>query len=133
MLLSLNNSVIMSKNNKKKVTLVGGIATFSASEKNGKSVGFDPTQSIRQPVTSFSGDAYLTVMPDGRFLVKLRRRIRSLANVIKRMNHGCLTRTRDDAVLLTIKIFHPEKHDVPRILVNESWEAAKAYRELTEK
>ena len=115
----------------KKMTLVGGIATFSESEKNGKRVGFEPTQSIRQPISSFSGDAYLTVMPDGRFLVKLRRRIRSLVNVIKRMNHGCLTRTRDDAVLLTIKIFHPEENDVPRILVNESWEAAKAYRELT--
>ena len=121
----------MSKNNKKKMTLVGGIATFSESEKNGKRVGFEPTRSIRQPISSFSGDAYLTVMPDGRFLVKLRRRIRSLVNVIKRMNHGCLTRTRDDAVLLTIKIFHPEENDVPRILVNESWEAAKAYRELT--
>ena len=133
MLLSLINSVIMSKNNKKEMTLVGGIATFSESEKNGKCVGFQPTRSIRRPVSSFSGDAYLTVMPDGRFLVKLRRRVRSLVNVIKRMNHGCLTRTRDDAVLLTIKIFHPEEHDVPRILVNESWEAAKAYRELTEK
>ena len=123
----------MSKTNMKMTMLVSGTAAFSESKKMGKSVGFTPKASGNKMLTGFSGDAYLTVMPDGRFLVKLRRRIRSLANVIKRMNHGCLTRTRDDAVLLTIKIFHPEEHDVPRILVNESWEAAKAYRELTEK
>ena len=131
MLLSLNNSVIMNKNNKKNLTLVGGVAAFSESEKNGKSVGFVPTKSKKCVISGFSGDAYLTVRPDGRFIVKLRRRIRSLVNVITRMDHGCLTRTRDNAVLLTIKIFQPEEQDVARILVNESWEAAKAYNELT--
>ena len=131
MLLSLNNSVIMSKNIEKNLALVGGVAAFNESEKNGKSVGFVPTKGKKQHISGFSGDAYLTVKPDGHFSVKLRRRIRSTVNVIKRMNHGCLTRTRDDAVLLTIKIFHPEEHDVARILVNESWEAAKAYNELT--
>jgi hypothetical protein len=33
-------------------------------------------------------------------------------------------------VLLTIKIFHPEEHDVAKIIINESWEAAAAYNEL---
>ena len=80
----------------------------------------------------FSGDAYLTTSPDGQFVVKIRQRDRSRLHVIKRLNHGCLSRTKDDAILLTIKVFHPEQFDVSRIIVNESWEAAKAYRELTE-
>ena len=114
----------------KMTMLVSGTAAFSESEKKGKSVGFTPKASGNKMLTGFSGDAYLTTAPNGQFVVKLRRRDRSKSHVIKRMNHGCLTRTRDDAVLLTIKIFHPEEHDVAKILINESWEAAAAYNEL---
>ncbi len=120
----------MSKTNMKMTMLVSGTAAFSESEKKGKSVGFTPKASGNKMLTGFSGDAYLTTAPNGQFVVKLRRRDRSKSHVIKRMNHGCLTRTRDDAVLLTIKIFHPEEHDVAKILINESWEAAAAYNEL---
>ena len=120
----------MSKTNMKMTMLVSGTAAFSESEKMGKSVGFTPKASGNKMLTGFSGDAYLTTAPNGQFVVKLRRRDRSKSHVIKRMNHGCLTRTRDDAVLLTIKIFHPEEHDVAKILINESWEAAAAYNEL---
>ena len=120
----------MSKTNMKMTMLVSGTAAFSESEKKGKSVGFTPKASGNKMLTGFSGDAYLTTAPNGQFVVKLRRRDRSKSHVIKRMNHGCLTRTRDDAVLLTIKIFHPEEHDVAKILINESWEAAAAYSEL---
>ena len=120
----------MSKTNMKMTMLVSGTAAFSESEKKGKSVGFTPKASGNKMLTGFSGDAYLTTAPNGQFVVKLRRRDRSKLHVIKRMNHGCLTRTRDDAVLLTIKIFHPEEHDVAKILINESWEAAAAYNEL---
>ena len=120
----------MSKTNMKMTMLVSGTAAFSESEKKGKSVGFTPKASGNKMLTGFSGDAYLTTAPNGQFVVKLRRRDRSKSHVIKRMNHGCLTRTRDDAVLLTIKIFHPEEHDVAKIIINESWEAAAAYNEL---
>ena len=120
----------MSKTNMKMTMLVSGTAAFSESEKKGKSVGFTPKASGNKMLTGFSGDAYLTTAPNGQFVVKLRRRDRNKSHVIKRMNHGCLTRTRDDAVLLTIKIFHPEEHDVAKILINESWEAAAAYNEL---
>ena len=120
----------MSKTNMKMTMLVSGTAAFNESEKKGKSVGFTPKASGNKMLTGFSGDAYLTTAPNGQFVVKLRRRDRSKSHVIKRMNHGCLTRTRDDAVLLTIKIFHPEEHDVAKILINESWEAAAAYNEL---
>ena len=120
----------MSNTNMKMTMLVSGTAAFSESEKKGKSVGFTPKASGNKMLTGFSGDAYLTTAPNGQFVVKLRRRDRSKSHVIKRMNHGCLTRTRDDAVLLTIKIFHPEEHDVAKILINESWEAAAAYNEL---
>ena len=120
----------MSKTNMKMTMLVSGTAAFNESKKMGKSVGFTPKASGNKMLTGFSGDAYLTTAPNGQFVVKLRRRDRSKSHVIKRMNHGCLTRTRDDAVLLTIKIFHPEEHDVAKILINESWEAAAAYNEL---
>ena len=113
-------------------TLVSGTAAFSDSEKKGKSIGFTPKASGNKMLRGFNGNAYVVTAPDGRFIVKIRKRNWRDTNVIKRMNHGCLTNTKDDAVLLTIKIFHPEENDVPRILINESWEAAKAYRELTE-
>ena len=120
----------MSKTNMKMTMLVSGTAAFSESENKGKSVGFTPKTSGNKMLRGFSGDAYLTTAPNGQFVVKLRRRDRSKSHVIKRMNHGCLTRTRDDAVLLTIKIFHPEENDVAKIIINESWEAAAAYNEL---
>ena len=113
-------------------TLVSGTAAFSESEKKGKSIGFTPKASGNKMLRGFSGDARVTTAPNGQFIVKIRKRDYSNAHVIKRMNHGCLTNTKDDAVLLTIKIFHPEENDVPRILINEAWEAAMAYKELTE-
>ena len=120
----------MSKRNMKMTMLVSGTAAFSESEKMGKSIGFTPKASGNKMLTGFSGNAYVTTAPDGRFIVKIRKRDWSNSHVIKRTNHGCLTRTRDDAVLLTIKIFHPEEHDVAKIIINESWEAAAAYNEL---
>lgn len=120
----------MNKTNMTMKTLVSGIAAFSESENKGKSIGFTPKTSGNKMLRGFGGDAYLTTAPNGQFVVKLRRRDRSKSHVIKRMNHGCLTRTRDDAVLLTIKIFHPEENDVAKIIINESWEAAAAYNEL---
>ena len=120
----------MNKTNMTMKTLVSGIAAFSESENKGKSIGFTPKTSGNKMLRGFGGDAYLTTSPDGRFVVRIRKRDRSKSHVIKQMNHGCLTRTRDDAVLLTIKIFHPEEHDVAKILINESWGAAAAYNEL---
>ena len=120
----------MSKRNMKMTMLVSGTAAFSESEKMGKSIGFTPKASGNKMLTGYSGNAYVTTAPDGRFIVKIRKRDWSKSHVIKRTNHGCLTRTRDDAVLLTIKIFHPEEHDVAKIIINESWEAAAAYNEL---
>lgn len=112
-------------------TLVSGTAAFSMSENQKKAIAFTPKSSVDRCIKGFNGNAYVTVARNGKFLVKLRYRDRSKTDVIKRMNHGCLTRTRDNAILLTLKIFHPEENDVSRIIVNESWEAAKAYTELT--
>lgn len=120
----------MSKTNMTMKMLMSGIATFSESEKKGKSIGFTPKASGNKMLKGFNGEAYVTTAPDGRFIVKIWKRNRSKSHVIKRMNHGCLTRTKDDAILLTIKIFHPEEHDVAKIIINESWEAAAAYNEL---
>ena len=120
----------MSKTNMTMKMLMSGIATFSESEKKGKSIGFTPKASGNKMLMGFNGEAYVTTAADGRFVVKIRKRNRSKSHVIKRMNHGCLTRTRDNAVLLTIKVFHPEEHDVAKIIINESWEAAAAYNEL---
>ena len=120
----------MSKTNMTMKMLMSGIATFSESEKKGKSIGFTPKASGNKMLKGFNGEAYVTTAPDGRFVVKIRKRNRSKSHVIKRMNHGCLTRTKDDAILLTIKIFHPEEHDVAKLIINESWEAAAAYNEL---
>ena len=122
----------MSKRNMKMTMLVSGTAAFSESENKGKSIGFTPKASGNKMLKGFNGNAYVVTAPDGRFIVKIRKRNWRDTDVIKRMNHGCLTNTKDDAVLLTIKIFHPEENDVPRILINEAWEAATAYRELTE-
>ena len=113
-------------------TLVSGTAAFTESENRGKSIGFTPKTSGIKLLKGFCGDARITTAPNGQFIVKIRKRDYSKAHVIKRMNHGCLTRTKDDAVLLTIKIFHPEDNDVAKILINETWEAAAAYNELIE-
>ena len=120
----------MGKTNMTMKTLVSGTAAFSESENKGKSIGFTPKASGNKMLRGFNGDAYVTTAPNGRFIVKIRKRNWRQSNVIKRMNHGCLTRTKDDAILLTIKIFHPEDNDVAKILVNETWEAAAAYNEL---
>ena len=122
----------MNKTDMTMKTLVSGTAAFTESENKGKSIGFTPKTSGNKLLKGFCGDARITTAPNGQFIVKIRKRDYSNAHVIKRMNHGCLTRTKDDAVLLTIKIFHPEDNDVAKILINETWEAAAADNELIE-
>ena len=122
----------MNKTDMTMKTLVSGTAAFTESENKGKSIGFTPKASGNKLLKGFCGDARITTAPDGRFIVKIRKRDYSNAHIIKRMNHGCLTRTKDNAVLLTIKVFHPEDNDVAKILINETWEAAAAYNELVE-
>ncbi len=112
-------------------TLVSGTAVFSQTENKEKSVGFTPKTSTNKMIKGFCGDAYLTTSPDGQFLVKLRRRQQGNGHIIKLLAHGRLSRTLDQAVQLTIKIFHPEDQDVAGIILHESWEAAAAYNELT--
>lgn len=122
----------MNKTDMTMKTLVSGTAAFTESENKGKSIGFTPKTSGNKLLKGFCGDARVTTAPNGQFIVKIRKRDYGNAHVIKRMNHGCLRHTKDDAVLLTIKIFHPEDNDVAKILINETWEAAAAYNELIE-
>ena len=119
-------------NNVTMKTLVSGTSIFTEKENEDRSITFVPKESMPRPLKGFCGDAYLLQKEDGGFVVKIRKRNWKQSHVIKRMNHGCLVRTRDNAVLLTIKIFHPDENDVAKIIINESWEAAKAYNELVE-
>ena len=122
----------MSKTNMTMKTLVSGTAAFSESENKEKSIGFTPKASGNKMLKGFCGDARISTAPNGQFIVKIRKRDYSNAHVIKRLNHGCLRHTKDNAVLLTIKVFHPDEHDVAKIILHESWEAAAAYNELIE-
>lgn len=67
-------------------------------------------------------------MSDGSFEFVVRRNKRARSKLIKKLAHGRVSRTIDNAVQLTLKIYDSENVDYGNAIVEEALNAADAVR-----
>ena len=114
----------------KTLEVVKGKSVFTEGDNQQPYIQFCPEKTEGKVVRHVRGEARVNVLSSGAYDVSFRKRIRSAAKVLKKLPHGSLSETKDGAVQLTIKIFNPYYQDVPRIIVNEAWEAAEFYKNM---
>jgi hypothetical protein len=79
-----------------------------------------------EKVQGFRSQGVAQQLSDGTFDFVVKPRIRSQAELIRKLAHGRLSKTKDGAIQLTLKVFCDEGINIGSTLVKEAEEAADA-------
>ena len=102
---------------------LGGVAFYD----EGKCFMFSPeNEGVRNKVEGFRSPGIAQQLTDGTFDFMAKPRIRSQAELIRKLAHGRLSKTKDGAIQLTLKVFCDEGINIGSTLVKEAEEAADA-------
>ena len=102
---------------------LGGVAFYDES----KCFLFAPNQQgVTNQVPGFRTQGIAQQLTDGTFDFIMKPRIRSQAQLIRKLAHGRLSKTKDGAIQLTLKVFCDEGINIGSTLVKEAEEAADA-------
>lgn len=114
----------MKKNvNKQQHVQLGGMAFYDES----KCFLFAPNEhGGGEKVQGFRSQGVAQQLSDGTFDFVIKPRIRSQSQLIRKLAHGRLSKTKDGAIQLTLKVFCDEGINIGSTLVKEAEEAADA-------
>ena len=102
---------------------LGGVAFYD----EGKCFMFSPEEEgVRNKVEGFRSQGIAQQLTDGTFDFMAKPRIRSQAELIRKLAHGRVSKTKDGAIQLTLKVFCDEGINIANTLVKEAEEAADA-------
>ena len=102
---------------------LGGVAYYD----EGKCFMFTPDdEGVRNKVEGFRSQGVAQQLTDGTFDFVAKPRVRSQSELIKKLAHGRVSRTKDGAIQLTLKVFCDEGINIGNTLVKEADEAADA-------
>lgn len=102
---------------------LGGVAFYD----EGKCFMFSPeNEGVRNKVEGFRSPGIAQQLTDGTFDFMAKPRIRSQAELIRKLAHGRVSKTKDGAIQLTLKVFCDEGINIGSALVKEAEEAADA-------
>ena len=102
---------------------LGGVAFYD----EGKCFMFSPeNEGVRNKVEGFRSQGIAQQLTDGTFDFMAKPRIRSQAELIRKLAHGRVSKTKDGAIQLTLKVFCDEGINIANTLVKEAEEAADA-------
>ena len=79
-----------------------------------------------EKVLGFRSQGVAQQLSDGTFDFVVKPRIRSQSELIRKLAHGRLSKTKDGAIQLTLKVFCDEGINIGSTLVKEAEEAADA-------
>ena len=79
-----------------------------------------------EKVQGFRSQGVAQQLSDGTFDFVIKPRIRSQSQLIRKLAHGRLSKTKDGAIQLTLKVFCDEGINIGSTLVKEAEEAADA-------
>ena len=105
---------------------LGGTATYN----NSNTFFFAPDNNVRGRVDSFRRRGIAQQLTDGTFDFVAKAKPRSQSKLIKKLAHGRVSKTKDNAVQLTLKVYSDEGVNIGKALVKEAREAANAVVEL---
>ena len=114
----------MKKNvNKQQHVQLGGVAFYD----EGKCFMFSPeNEGVRNKVEGFRSQGIAQQLTDGTFDFMAKPRIRSQSELIRKRAHGRVSKTKDGAVQLTLKVFCHEGINIAQTLAGEAEEGAEA-------
>ena len=102
---------------------LGGMAFYDES----KCFLFAPNEhGAGEKVQGFRSQGVAQQLSDGTFDFVVKPRIRSQSQLIRKLAHGRLSKTKDGAIQLTLKVFCDEGINIGNALVKEAEEAADA-------
>lgn len=100
----------------------GGMAYYDAKQY----FLFSPQESGVNKVPRFRSMGVAQQMPDGTFDFVVQHRLRTQSELIKKLAHGRVSKTKDGAVQLTLKVFCHEGINIAQTLAVEAEEGAEA-------
>ena len=104
-----------------------GVAFYDGS----KCFLFTPDQQgVRDQVPGFRSQGVAQQLSDGTFDFVAKAKPRSQSKLIKKLAHGRVSKTKDNAVQLTLKVYSDEGVNIGKALITEAREAADAVVEL---
>lgn len=110
-------------NNGSQHVQLGGMAFYDES----KCFLFAPNEhGGGEKVLGFRSQGVAQQLSDGTFDFVVKPRIRSQSELIRKLAHGRLSKTKDGAIQLTLKVFCNEGINIGSTLVKEAEEAADA-------
>ena len=114
----------MKKNvSKQQHVQLGGMAFYDES----KCFLFAPNEhGGGEKVQGFRSQGVAQQLSDGTFDFVVKPRVRSQSELIRKLAHGRLSKTKDGAIQLTLKVFCDEGINIGNALVKEAEEAADA-------
>ena len=102
---------------------LGGMAFYDES----KCFLFAPNEhGGREKVPGFRSQGVAQQLTDGTFDFVVKPRVRSQSELIRKLAHGRVSKTKDGAIQLTLKVFCDEGINIGSTLVKEAEEAADA-------
>ena len=102
---------------------LGGVAFYDER----KCFLFTPDQQgVRDQVPGFRSQGVAQQLSDGTFDFVAKVKPRSQSKLIKKLAHGRVSKTKDGAIQLTLKVFCDEGINIGSTLVKEAEEAADA-------
>ena len=102
---------------------LGGMAFYDES----KCFLFAPSEhGGGEKVQGFRSQGVAQQLSDGTFDFVVKPRVRSQSELIRKLAHGRVSKTKDGAIQLTLKVFCDEGINIGRTLVKEAKEAAEA-------
>ena len=121
----VNNQQVNSQqvNNGSQHVQLGGMAFYDES----KCFLFAPNEhGGGEKVQGFRSQGVAQQLSDGTFDFVVKPRVRSQSVLIRKLAHGRLSKTKDGAIQLTLKVFCDEGINIGSTLVKEAEEAADA-------
>ena len=110
-------------NNGSQHVQLGGMAFYDES----KCFLFAPSEhGGGEKVQGFRSQGVAQQLSDGTFDFVVKPRVRSQSVLIRKLAHGRLSKTKDGAIQLTLKVFCDEGINIGNALVKEAEEAADA-------
>lgn len=110
-------------NNGSQHVQLGGMAFYDES----KCFLFAPNEhGGGEKVQGFRSQGVAQQLTDGTFDFVVKPRVRSQSVLIRKLAHGRLSKTKDGAIQLTLKVFCDEGINIGSTLVKEAEEAAEA-------
>lgn len=109
--------------NLSKTLMIKGHLAITKDERGSNYVQFLPDDPGGVMTDPFRGDGFGQMLRNGMFDYMTKYHKHSGSVLLRKLRHGRLSKTRDGATQLTIKVFDYEDADVASVLQEESQEA----------